>query len=115
MDQMEFDKEVKINNEFDYSNIVADVELISYLIQYCESVYNNLLKLISYDEEKNDKLKYEFRNYEYKNVFDNQFLVSIEENTSYYNVSKCKSYQNFIDEVNNGKLKNVKSLIIDIN
>ena len=79
MNQTEFDKEVQVSNEFDYSNAVADVYFISYLVQYCEVLYNQLLKLISTDEEKNAKLKPEFKNYEYKKTYNTKFEVLIKE------------------------------------
>ena len=45
---MEFyeDVETVINNERDYSNIIPIAENIAYLIQYCDQVYNQFLKLI---------------------------------------------------------------------
>ena len=44
---MEFYEEVEtvINNEKDYSNIIPIAENIAYLIQYCDQVYNQFLKL----------------------------------------------------------------------
>ena len=64
-------------NEFDYSNIVPDAELISYLVRYCEAIYNELLKMISQEEIKNEKLKSEYKFYEYKKGYDTKFEVTI--------------------------------------
>lgn len=114
MDQAEFDKEIQVSNEFDYSNIVAEVQSILYLVQYCEALYNQLLKLISVDEEKNAKLKSEFKNYEYKKTFGTKFEVLIKEKGNSFANLNCKSYQTFIEAVNSGHLKRVDSLIIEL-
>lgn len=57
------DIETTINNEFDYSNIVASVDNISYIVQYCDNVYSQFQQLVAEDEQKNERLKYEFKNY----------------------------------------------------
>ena len=111
MDQTEFDKEVQIDNEFDYSDAVAQVEPISYLVKYCEALYNQLIKLSDIEEEKNAKLKYEYKNYEYKKTYNTSFLVIIKEKG---NLINCKNYQTFMDYVNNGYLRNVDSLTITL-
>lgn len=59
-------KEIIINNEYDYSNSVPTVEFITYIVQYCDQIYNHFLNLIEQDEKKNERLKYEFQNYNYK-------------------------------------------------
>ena len=114
MSQTEFENEVPINNEYDYSNIVAEVQSISYLVQYCEALYNQLLKLMSADEEKNAKLKYEFQHYDYKKTYDTQFEVTIKEKEKTSSIY-CHSYQAFTDNVNKGCLKNVASFTIKLN
>ena len=57
MDQYEVEKEVEIRNEFDYSNIVAEIQPVSYLVQYCESLFNQLMNMINEEEQRNEKLK----------------------------------------------------------
>lgn len=41
----EYNKESIINNEYDYSNILPTADYVAYLVQYCDQVYNQLLKL----------------------------------------------------------------------
>ncbi len=113
MDQTE--REIEISNEFDYSNIVAEIQSISYLVQYCDALYNQLLKLMSIDEEKNEKLKYEFKNYEYKKTYDTKFEVTIRKKEYSLPNLNCKSYQSFIEAINSGHLKNIVSLTIELN
>ena len=52
MDQVE-EREVEISREFDYSNSVPEVQSISFLAQYCDSYYKQLMKMCEEDEEKN--------------------------------------------------------------
>ena len=114
MDQQDIEKEVQVSNEFDYSNIVAEVQSISYLVQYCEALYNQLIKLASNDEEKNARLKSEFKNYEYKKTFNTKFEVLIKENGNSFANLNCKNYETFNEAVNSGHLKNVDTLTIEL-
>lgn len=109
------EQEMLVSNEFDYSNIVAEAETITYLVQYCEAVYNQLLDLMTADEEKNEKLKYEFKSYEYKKYYETKFEITIKENSASFSSINCKNYQSFIDAINSGHLKNVKNLTIELN
>ena len=63
-DSMDIDEEVEttINNESDYSNIIASVDNIAYIVQYCDNVYSQFQQLVAEDEQKNERLKYEFKN-----------------------------------------------------
>ena len=65
MDQLE-EREVEISREFDYSNSVPETQSISFLAQYCDSYYKQLIKMCEEDEEKNAKLKSEYKNFQYK-------------------------------------------------
>ena len=53
MDQVE-EREVEISREFDYSNSVPETQSISFLAQYCDSYYKQLIKMREKDEEKNE-------------------------------------------------------------
>lgn len=102
--------EVAINNENDYSNIVPTAENIAYLIQYCEQVYNQLLKLIEEDEAKNEKLKYELQNYSFKKTFGERFeVIVIGKN---YNTVNCKNYSSYLELYKSGQLNNLNSIEI---
>ncbi len=102
----------EISNIFDYSNIVPEIEVIKYLVQYCESIYIEFINLVNEDEEKNKKFKIEFRNYMYKKSYETRFEISIRENTESYSSINCKSFADFNNVISSGHLKNVKSLII---
>lgn len=111
MDYLE--EETVISNEYDYSNILPTVENITYIIQYCDQIYNHFLKLIDEDENKNEKLKYEFKNYNYKKSYSEGFEVKIRQKN--YNIISCKTYSSFVEAVNSGQLLNVDSLEINLN
>ena len=69
MDQVE-EREVEISREYDYSNSVPEVQFISFLAQYCDSYYKQLIKMCEEDEEKNVKLKSEYKNFQYKKSYN---------------------------------------------
>ena len=111
---MEYNEELEtvINNEYDYSNIIATADNISHLVQYCEQLYDQLMKLIQEDEIKNEKFKYEFKNYNYNKHFGMCFEIKIRGKS--YNVIECKSYNAYLEAVNSGQLKEVSSFEIDL-
>lgn len=109
------EREIAISNEFDYSNIVPEIEAITYLVQYCETLYNQLMNLIKSEEEKNLKLKYEYKNYKYKKQFNTKFEVLVKERGNNFSNLNCKSFQSFVEATNNGHLKNVDTLTIELN
>ena len=102
-----------INNEFDYSNIVANVEAITYLVQYCDSMEKQLKKLIEEDEEKNKRFKNEYKDYMYKKTYSERFEVYIR-SKSYQNSITCNDYESFVSAVKDGNLKNVSGLDIKL-
>ena len=107
------EEETIINNEYDYSNIIPKFENITYIIQYCAHIYSYFLKLLEEDENKNEKLKYEFKNYNYKKNYGEGFEVKIRQKN--YNTISCKNYDSFVEALNNGQLLNIESLEINLN
>lgn len=105
--------ELNINNEYNYSNSLPVVELITYLVQYCDKIYKNFVNLIEEDEKKNEQFKHEYRNYKYKKNFGERFEIYIREKN--YNGISCKDLSSFEKIVNDGKLKNINSLEIRMN
>lgn len=105
-------------NEFDYSNTIPEVELVSYLVRYCDIVYNELLEMFNQEETKNEKLKSEYKFYEYKKSYDTKFEVSIKLKSKdglIGNTITCENYNKYMEAVNDGYLKNVASLVINLN
>ena len=43
-----------INNEYDYSNIIPTEDYVLYLVKYCDGIYNQMIRLMNEDEEKNN-------------------------------------------------------------
>ncbi len=99
-----------INNEYDYSNIVPSAENIAYVIQYCENVLNQFLVLFEEDEKKNEKLRQEYQNYQYKKSY--KFGLEIKIRHKNYDYIFCKSLETFIEAVKIGKVNNLISLEI---
>lgn len=106
----DFSSQAIINNEFDYSNIVPNVETISYLVQYCDQVYKQLIKLVEEDEERNKQFKIEYKEWNYKKSYGQDFEVYIREKN--YNNITCKDYSQFVSAVNGGNLNGIGSMEI---
>ncbi len=109
----DLEKETVINHEYDYSNRIPLVENITYIIQYCDQIYTQFLKLIEEDEKKNERLKHEFQNYNYKKSYREEFEVKIRQKN--YNTLFCKNYNSFLEMVKNGQVLNIESLEIHLN
>lgn len=113
MDQNEL-REVEISNDFDYSNIVADVESISFLVQYCDSIYQQFSKICEEDEEKNLKLKSEFKCFQYKKTYSTGLEIAIRDKVKNFNTMSCKNLESFKEAINAGHLKGADSLNITL-
>lgn len=113
MDQVE-EKEKEISREYDYSNSVPEIKAILYLAQYCEAYYKQLVKLVEEDEAKNEKLKYDYRNYMFKKSFSSRFEVTIKKRDANYTILYCKTYESFVNAVNEGHANNVNGITITL-
>ena len=110
----EYNKESIINNEYDYSNILPVVDYVAYLVQYCDQVYNQLIKLQQEDEEKNKQFKSEYREYNFKKKYSQGLEIYIKEK-NYHNNITCKDYNTFKTAIDDGNLKNVSGVDIKLN
>lgn len=110
----EYKKESIINNEYDYSNILPVVDYVAYLVQYCDQVYNQLLKLQQEDEEKNKQFKPEYKEYNFKKKYSQGLEIYIKEK-NYHNNITCKDYSTFKTAIDDGNLKNVDGVDIRLN
>lgn len=112
MNYLNEEKETIINNEFDYSTCIASFENIGYLIQYCEAIYNNFTKLVQEDEEKNERLKEEFKNYTYHKSYSMGFEVIIRLKS--FESIRYKDYQSYFESYKTGNISNISSLQIEM-
>lgn len=113
MEQKE-ENEIEISRKFDYSNSIPEIEFISYLVQYCDYYYKQLSRLFDEDEEKNTKLKSEYKFFYYKKSFNSKFEVAIREKGNSFSNLSCKTYDSFVEAINSGHLNNVESVIINL-
>ena len=102
--------ETAINNEYDYSNIIASGEAVAYIVKYCETLFNQFNALIANDEKKNEMLKYEFKNYEYAKHFKSEFTVTIKQRG--LNNIICKNYNAYMEALNSGNINNLNGMDI---
>ena len=101
-----------INNEYDYSNIIPTVDLVKSLAQYLSDLNDYLTKLTEEDEEKNKQFKIEYKEYSFKHHYSQGFEVFIREQG--YNNITCKSYNEFLSAINDGNLKHISKLTINL-
>lgn len=106
-------KESIINNKYDYSNVLPVVDCVAYLVQYCDQMYNQLLKLEEEDEEKNKMFKSEYKEYMFKRKYSQGFEVYIK-TERYVNSITCKDYNTFKSAVDDGNLKNVYGVDVEL-
>lgn len=107
---MNSNEKVIINHETDYSNALPTVEIITYLVKFCDNLYKQLVSLFEEDEKKNEQYKEEFKEYKYKKMYSTRFVVRIREKA--FNNIECKNYEEFTSAVSNGDLKQVDKLEI---
>lgn len=107
---MEYENKAIINNEYDYSNVLPSIDYISYLVEYCDGVYRQFIKLTEEEEEKNKQFKSEYKEYNYKKNYGAKFEISVMEKS--YNRIQCEDVQTFKTAIINGNLKSVLSLYI---
>lgn len=101
-----------INNENNYSDILPTAETVAYLVNYCDKVYKDFVSLLEEDEKKNEQYKLEYKNYMYKKSYADRFEVTIR-NKNYNNIT-CKSYDMFLSAIEDGNVKNVQSITINL-
>ena len=99
--------EVVINNEFNYSNAIPVVKNMSYIVDFCDDVFNKFMNLVNEEKIKNERLKYEFRNYLYQEHYGNR-------NKKGYETTSYKNYSSFINAINNNQINNISSLEIKL-
>ena len=93
-----------INPRYDYSNIIPNKEYVKVLTQYCFAVYNQLLKMFDEDQKKNERLKSEYKNFEYLKHYSTGIEISVKERAkegqyigSSYDFNDYKSFIDYID------------------
>ena len=105
-----------INPKYDYSNVIPDKEHVKVLVQYCFAVYNQLLKLFEEDEIKNEKLKLEYKTYEYKKHYKAGIEIHVKERAKagefLGSTFTFKDFKSFIDYIE--RKPNLASLKINL-
>ena len=55
-----------MNHEYLYPNILVVREYVENLVSFCDRAYRAFMKKVAEEEERNESLKYEHREYMYK-------------------------------------------------
>ena len=110
-------KNSRINPRYDYSNIIPNKEYVKVLTQYCFAVYNQLLKMFDEDQKKNEKLKSEYKNFEYLKHYSTGIEINVKERAEegqYIGSSfEFKDYKSFVDYID--RKPTLTSLKIELN
>ena len=108
-------EEKNISRTYDYSTVIVDTNLVTYLVQLCEDAYKRLLKTTELEKEKNEKLKSEFQNYQYKKHYSMGLSIRAVEASNEYSSFEIKDFEHYNELLNNNKINNLKSFKIDLN
>ena len=101
-----------VNHEYLYPDLLAVREYVEHLVSFCDQTYRKFTKLTEDDAAKNEPLKYEFREYNYKKSWPFEFRVHF-----WTNSMVSVDFDNesaFRAAVNNGQLNDISKLIIDL-
>jgi len=110
MDSYEL-KEQIINNEFDYSNAIVDGKSILYLANTVNSIFQKMKAMFDEDEKKNEPLKWEYKNYEYKDKYSKlQYQVVFKNHAR----NEFQTYEALETAVESGNLNNVEKFTIEL-
>jgi len=104
---------VIVNNEYDYSNIVPEIDNIVALVKQCSLYYAQLLKLEEEDAKKNERLKVDYQSFQYAKSYSSGFKVSFQKNDS-YNSNDFENYESFKSAVDSGFVRDAGKLTIHL-
>jgi hypothetical protein len=111
---MEVDEKI-IENVFDYSNVIPTKDSVFALIKYCEQIYNNLVQIMNNEEERNMKLKDDYKEYKYKNSGTSfEIHVNSDNYAGSYSNYYCKNLEMLENLYKEGKLPFVTNLTISM-
>lgn len=92
-----------INPRYDYSNIIPNKEYVKVLAQYCFAVYNQLLKMFEEDQKKNERLKSEYKSFEYMKHYSTGIEIIVRERVKEGQFTGSsfafKDYKSFVDYI----------------
>ncbi len=98
-----------VNNEFDYSNTIANEQSVLLLAKYIDDIYKRMLAIFEEDERKNEKLKWEFKDYAYKKSYVRLEFTMKNKN---YGSIECETYEALVNYAKAGNINNLISFEI---
>ena len=100
-----------INNEFDYSNVIVDGRSVLYLANILNSIFQEIKIMFEEDEKKNEPLKYEYRNYEYKDRYSTlQYQVVFKNHSR----NDFENYEALANTIESGNFNAVDTFTINL-
>jgi hypothetical protein len=109
--------EKAIDNVYDYSNIVPVIDKIGIIVQFFDGVFNRLMSISEEEKARNEKLKPEFQEHQYKNYYSN-FEITIRkpiDNSLSHDYTTCKNFESFSNLYREGKINNISDMKIVMN
>ena len=107
-------KPAAIQDLKEFGNLLAVREYVADLTKYCFSLYDSFKKTCADDEARNEPIKYELRNYNFKSGYSNQCTV-VTYTEGYHNNADYKDYTTFASAVTNNLLQGLAELRITMN
>ena len=108
-------EEKNISRTYDFSNVIVDTNLLTYLVKICDDAYNRLLKTNEIEKEKNEKLKVEFQNYQYKKHYSMGFIMRMSDINNEFSSFEIKNFEHYNELLKNERINNIKSFKIELN
>ena len=109
---MQESKPAAINEQKDYSSLLAVREYVDDLVKNCFSLYDSFMKAIRDDEAKNEPLKTEYREYKYYHDYQSQCQVYVrtQSGSKFY-----KDFANYSTAATSGIIQGIDVLEIKLN
>ena len=102
-----------IENKYDYSNAIIDIDRLLYLVKYLDNVYKHFKKMIDDDEEKNVQFKNEYKEYMFKKVYSDKFDIYVKYDAASLNTT-YNDYEHFASAATNGNIKMLEGIDIKL-
>lgn len=117
----DYDNEINIDEnkiemidiKYDYSNIVPKLDNVLSLVEYCDTVYKQLLQKVEEDEKRNERFVREYKNYNYAKDYGAGLSISIRQQ-DIYKITSCKTYEEVLSMAQSNQMINLDSVIVSL-
>lgn len=95
-----------IKDEKEFTNLLAVREYVDDLVKYCFGMFDSFSKTVQEDEAKNEPLKFELREYQFRKSYSQECSVHVRNN----GINDYKTYDAFNMALNSGHIQGCDGL-----